>query len=360
MTMKPQSVEQVQQAVVRHERVMPVGRRTKPSLSLRSEKCVELEMTSLCGITEYEPGEFVFSAWAGTPLELVDRTLSDHAQYLPFDPPWVAAGATLGGTVAAGLSGSGRLRYGGVRDFLIGVQLVDGLGRLISAGGKVVKNAAGFDLSKLVVGSRGQLGVLTQLTFKVFPRPRHRVTAVVTCRGLEDALKTLVDLASGAWDLEALDLEPPATLHLRMAGHEQALVGRAEKLRSQLSQSVEWLDDDREPEYWARQREFDWLPSGSCLVKVPLTAAKIPALEQELSGRATVRRYSVAGNLAWLSWPEPGTIDELSALLEGCDLQGLVILGDATRVEVGRTRSDHFLARVRLAMDPEGRFRSEL
>ena len=89
---------------------------------------------------------------------------------------WVDAGATLGGTVAAGVSGPGRFRFGGVRDFILGVRFVDGQGRLLRMGGKVVKNCAGFDLPKFFVGSLGRFGVLAEVTFKVFPAPASRLT----------------------------------------------------------------------------------------------------------------------------------------------------------------------------------------
>ena len=110
--------------------------------------------------------------------------LAEHGQYLPFDPPLAAAGATLGGTVAAGLSGPGRYRYGGVRDFVLGVRFVDGMGNLVRGGGKVVKNAAGFDFPKLMVGSLGRLGVLAELSFKVFPQPPAFATLAVSYHGI--------------------------------------------------------------------------------------------------------------------------------------------------------------------------------
>src|SRR5436190_11409249 len=117
-------------------------------------------MRHLSGMMEYDPAEFTFTALAGTPLAVVQKELAGNGQYLPFDPPLAAQGATLGGTVAAGLSGPGRLRYGGVRDFIVGVQWVDGSGTVIRGGGKVVKNAAGFDFPKLFTGSLGRLGIL--------------------------------------------------------------------------------------------------------------------------------------------------------------------------------------------------------
>src|SRR5690606_8123830 len=97
-------------------------------------------------------------------------------------------GATLGGTVAAGLSGPGRFRYGGVRDFLLGVRLVNGQGEVVRGGGKVVKNAAGFDIPKLLVGSLGRFGVIVELTFKVFPQPEHATTLKAHYASLDAAL----------------------------------------------------------------------------------------------------------------------------------------------------------------------------
>src|SRR5439155_368623 len=128
-------------------------------------------LSRLSGIVEYEPSEFTFTALAGTPLKAIIAALAERGQYLPFDPPLADAGATLGGTIAAGLSGPGRVRFGGLRDFILGVRFVDGEGRILRMGGKVVKNAAGFDLPKFFVGSAGRFGVLAEITFKVFPRP---------------------------------------------------------------------------------------------------------------------------------------------------------------------------------------------
>ena len=128
-----------------------------------------LDTTGLTGIIDYSPDECVLTARAGTPSPRSAPCSPRMGQYLPFDPPLVDAVPRIGGTSPAGLSGSGRYRYGGVRDFLIGTRVVDGEGRLIRSGGKVVKNAAGFLLHHGMVGSLGRFGVITELTFKVFP-----------------------------------------------------------------------------------------------------------------------------------------------------------------------------------------------
>src|SRR5262245_57119285 len=136
---RPSSIADVQ-AQVREgarARLMVRGAGTKPALSIAREGVQTVDLSGLAAVTEYNPGEYTFTALAGTPVAQVQAMLAEHGQYLPFDPPLVERGATLGGTVAAGLSGPGRYRYGGVRDFILGVRLVDGSGQVVRGGGKV-------------------------------------------------------------------------------------------------------------------------------------------------------------------------------------------------------------------------------
>src|SRR5438105_916896 len=164
----PGSVGELVEAVRSLSRVLAIGASTKPRLS--AVDGVKLCTKRLSGIIEYEPSEFTFTALAGTRISEIAAALAERGQYLPFDPVLARAGATLGGTVASGLNGPGRFRFGGLRDFILGVKFVDGEGRLLRLGGKVVKNAAGFDIPKFFVGSLGRYGVLAEITFKVFPR----------------------------------------------------------------------------------------------------------------------------------------------------------------------------------------------
>ena len=147
--LQPETTGELQQIIKDHRQVLPVGRNTKPALSTALNGITQLEMGKISGIIEYEPGEYTFTAYAGTPVSEVQTELEKHGQYLPFDPLLVTAGATLGGVVAANTAGSGRYRYGGVRDFILGVHFIDGQGQLVRSGGKVVKNSAGFDLPNL-------------------------------------------------------------------------------------------------------------------------------------------------------------------------------------------------------------------
>src|SRR4051794_9908021 len=182
----PETLSELIDAVRSTPRLLAIGAGTKPRLS--AVDAVKLSTARLRGISEYDPSEFTFTALAGTPVREIAAALAERGQYLPFDPPLVEAGATLGGTVAAGLSGPGRFRYGGLRDFILGVRFVDGMGRLLRLGGKVVKNAAGFDVPKFLVGSLGRFGVLAEVTFKVFPCPPTALTIRIPVERISSAL----------------------------------------------------------------------------------------------------------------------------------------------------------------------------
>ena len=337
---RPASIAEVQAAVraaAPGARILTRGRGTKPPLSTPPEGAVALDVSGLSGISEYEPGEFTFTALAGTPIAEIDAALAEHGQFLPFDPPLVEAGATLGGTVAAGLSGPGRYRYGGVRDFILGVRYVDGAGEVVRTGGKVVKNAAGFDISKLMVGSLGALGVMVELSFKVFPKPEAYATLRVPHSTLDDALATLHRLTSSQMDFFAIDLTPTpdsAILEVRLGGLAAAFPDRLTRLGA-LTGGGDILMDAEDAACWRAAREFTWRPEDAVLVKVPVTPGRIARLEADLTGLANlsglaVRRYSAGGQVAWLSWP-PAALDGLDAALKALDLSGLVVLGQPGR-----------------------------
>ena len=136
-----------------------------------------IEMSAYSGIVAYEPRELVLTVRAGTPLAEVEAALAAERQMLPFEPPHFAGGkATIGGTVAAGLSGPRRPYAGAVRDFVLGARIVNGKGEDLSFGGRVIKNVAGYDVSRLMAGALGTLGAITEVSFKVLPRPSTEVT----------------------------------------------------------------------------------------------------------------------------------------------------------------------------------------
>lgn len=130
----------------------------------------------LTGIVDYQPKELVLTARAGTPLADIEAQLADQNQMLAFEPPHFGGGATLGGSIAAGLSGPRRPYAGAARDFVLGVRMIDGTGQPLRFGGQVIKNVAGYDVSRLMVGALGTLGLITEVSLKVLPKPAAEST----------------------------------------------------------------------------------------------------------------------------------------------------------------------------------------
>ena len=135
-----------------------------------------LSTTELAGISSYQPTELVVSARCGTPLADLEAALAEKGQCLPFEPPHFSAGGTVGGMVAAGLSGPSRAAVGAVRDYILGATLLNGQGEVLSFGGQVIKNVAGYDVSRLLAGSLGTLGVILEVSIKVMPVAPATVT----------------------------------------------------------------------------------------------------------------------------------------------------------------------------------------
>jgi glycolate oxidase len=352
-TFTPEEIRELRECVLEQRVLRICGAGTKPALTASNREAAILQTRKLCGMIDYEPTEFVFTASAGTPLSEIEKHLDREGQFLPFDPVLVARGSTLGGAVASGMAGPGRLRYGGPRDFVIGVKLVTGLGEVVSGGGRVVKNAAGFDLPKLMVGSCGTLGVLVELTLKVFPRPQEFRTLIVDCRSLEAALNTLHTAGCSPITFEAIDLKPPGFLMLRLGGRPGAVETRTAAAR-QLLGGGEVLSEADESAVWKEATEFEWVPDGWSLWKVPLSPTLIRELETALEGSGCRRRYSVGGNLGWLA-ADGGTTDLLETL-SALSLNAVPLFGGPGPDPAAPRRVSQFSARIKRALDPHGRF----
>ena len=135
-----------------------------------------LSSRALTGVVDYQPKELVLTARAGTPLAEVEALLAEQGQMLAFEPPHFGGPATLGGCIAAGLSGPRRPYAGAARDFVLGVRMIDGTGQPLRFGGQVIKNVAGYDVSRLMVGALGTLGLITEVSLKVLPKPAVETT----------------------------------------------------------------------------------------------------------------------------------------------------------------------------------------
>jgi glycolate oxidase FAD binding subunit len=254
------------------------------------------------------------------------------------------------------LSGPGRYRYGGVRDFILGVRFFDNQARLIRSGGKVVKNAAGFDISKLMVGSLGSLGTLVELSFKVFPRPLAYITLSANFPSIQNALDSLFQLITSPIEVLCLEIEPKTEsweLRIRLGGTPELFNNRIERLKQYIG-DVEILEGDAEAEYWEELVEFNWVPKEAILVKIPLTSKLVPELDTFLQQNEAVRRYSVGANVAWVAWSKP--LEILDQHLKEVQLVGLTILGSTNQTHLGVWESGSFYQRIKKALDPTGKW----
>lgn len=170
-------VEQVREALAAGAPVRIVGGDSKAFVGRRVHGA-PLAVAGHRGIVAYQPGELVITARAGTPLAELRSVLEEQRQMLPFEPPAFGPAATVGGMVATGISGPRRPWGGAVRDAVLGVKLINGRGEVLRLGGQVMKNVAGYDLSRLMVGAQGTLGVLLEVSIKVLPRPAMETTRV--------------------------------------------------------------------------------------------------------------------------------------------------------------------------------------
>ena len=354
-SLAPTTPAELAEAVRSQPRVLAVGARTKPRLSQVPEGVALLSTLGLRGIVEYEPDEFTFTALAGTSVREIGQALAEKGQYLPFDPMWLEAGATLGGTVAAGVSGPGRFRFGGVRDFILGVRFVDGLGRLLRMGGKVVKNCAGFDLPKFFVGSLGRYGALAEVTFKVFPSPASRLTLKLTTSGAEADAKMLTDAANSRWEPEALDLLPDGkTVCLRLAGPASALETISREILARWPGQA--LSAAKADTTWSELREFRWTHSGGALVKVAITPSVVQALDAAAHSLDGTRvHFSAGGNVAFVSLPSSVPPTALQERLRGLSLPAVCLLGNAP-LWCGTRTTTAISGAVKQALDPQNRF----
>ena len=335
---------------------MPHGNKTKSGLTNTTinTTATHIDLTGLSGILEYDPDEFVFTALAGTPIADISKTLSGHGQFLPFDPPWAGSGATLGGTVAAGLNGPGQFRYGGVRDFIIGAKFIDGSGQRLKGGGKVVKNAAGFDFPKLFVGSIGRLGILYELTFKVFPAPQAYMTLSFNLGNVQSALKAACSLAGSHFEPFAIDIIPPGRLEIRIGGNHQANEITAGLVEVFMNLPAQRSVGEEEKSIWSNLRDFTWAKE-NLLLKIALIPSMVCELDQALEKIDVPRHYSAAGNVAFID-TDRENLQAIDDKLKAMELSGIALRGDISNPRLGLQPARKAETIIQAAMDREGKF----
>jgi glycolate dehydrogenase FAD-binding subunit len=213
-------VEQVREATARGTPLRIVGGDTKRFLG-RHGTGAGLHTSGHSGIVSYDPAELVITARSGTPLRELEAALAARGQRLPFEPPSFGESATIGGTVACGLAGPARAAFGPLRDYVLGVRVLTGDGRVLRFGGEVIKNVAGYDVARSMAGAFGTLGVLLDVSLKVLPCPPSSRTLSLE-RNADDALAELGRLAGTAMPLTA-SCWCGGSLALRFEGTERTL-----------------------------------------------------------------------------------------------------------------------------------------
>lgn len=267
-----------------------------------------LDTTAYHGIVNYEPSELVVTVRAGTRLADLEATLAAQHQMLAFEPPHFGDGGTVGGCVAAGLAGPRRAAVGGVRDFILGAKIIDGRGELLRFGGEVMKNVAGYDVSRVLAGSLGTLGLIAEVSLKVLPRP----VTEATLRFAMDEAAALHRL--NEWGGQPLPVSATlwqhGVLHLRLSGAEAAVQAACARLGG------EALDDATAQALWTAAREQTLpgfaLEEGEVLWRLSLPSTA-PALG--LPGRQLVEW---GGAQRWLA----GAIDAQAVCARAVELGG--------------------------------------
>lgn len=284
-----------------------------------------IDISAHNGILYYEPTELVLTARAGTLLSDIKQCLDAHQQMLAFEPPTFSDQATLGGTIACNLSGPRRPYAGAARDFVLGCRIINGQGQILKFGGEVIKNVAGYDVSRLMTGAMGTLGILLDISIKIVPQPAHELTIK-----LEVDKGKAIQLMS-LWAQQPMPVSASchdgSHLYFRLSGSASAIKSAHNKMGGDLV--------DNGDDFWYRVREhkhafFDttkplWrlsLPSNTPLLGMDdknfidwggaqrwlvssMEAEKIRAITAKAGGHASLYRHQNSGIETFHPLPEP-------------------------------------------------------
>lgn len=309
----------VRQAAADREPLLVLGNGTKSGMLRPVQAARSLSTRNLTGITLYSPNELIISARAGTRLTEIEATLGEHGQHIIAEPPGMPPCQTLGGVLAANLSGPRRVAWGAMRDHVMGIRAVTGHGEVIRSGGRVLKNVTGLDLCKLLSGSHGTLGVITEITLKVLPGPEAVGTvalpgldATAGVAALSAALGSPYSVSAAAW----LPAEAAARISelagfgvsmtlARIEDFAASVAYRTERLRADLGHAdAELLDDTCSRAVWRAVRDLAPLPTGSddAIWRVSVRPSSGPVVLETLAEAIGARGYlDWGGGLVWLA-----------------------------------------------------------
>ncbi len=305
----PTTEEELSKAVAAADGALRiVGGGTRPIG--RTGAGTRLSAAGLTGITLYEPGAMTLVCRAGTPVSEIEAALAEENQQLAFEPMdhrallGTKGVPTIGGVVAANVSGPRRIQVGACRDHLLGVRFVDGSGQIVSNGGRVMKNVTGYDLVKLMAGSRGTLGILTEVSLKVMPKAPSRATLRLT--GLDDAqgLAAMTLAMRSPFDVNGA-ARVGGDVFVRIEGFDQSVAYRAERLSAELTDngSVEVVRDEAaQSEIWTGIRDVTALKNHNYVWRVAMTPSRLRLglLDGVLHGLAFDSVIDWAGAQIWI------------------------------------------------------------
>ena len=317
----------IQQAMAAQTRLELVAAGTKRHLGRAVAYDAVLDTSAMAGIIDYQPEELVLTLRAGTPMNIVESALADARQMLAFEPPSMTrilgeakqgVRGTIGGIIAANLSGPRRLTAGAARDFLLGFEAVSGRGELFKSGGKVMKNVTGYDLSKLMCGSFGTLGVMDEITLKTLPAPETSCSLLVGADTFADAVARIASifasphepgaaaiLPSAIAREEGADSGSPFTAVIRLEGIEASVTDRLGHLLDLTG--GEALAEANSVKLWRRIRDVQPIAEKPVDIwKVSCAPSDAPKVLAALDERLEVRVIADwAGGLIWIGGASP-------------------------------------------------------
>jgi len=299
-----------------------------------------LDMAPYAGIVAYEPKELVVTVRAGTKVRDLEAELASQRQMLAFEPPHFGDDATIGGTVACGFSGPRRPYAGSLRDFVLGARVVNGKGEDLSFGGRVIKNVAGYDVSRLMAGALGTLGVITEISFKVLPRPA--VESTLAFEMDEERATQQVNL----WAGQPLPLSATSwqegRLRVRLSGAPTAVAAAKAKMGGEPIDAGSYWED-------LREHRLPFFAQGGALwrLSVPQTAPKMPTPKPQL--------IEWGGGLRWTAGPVDAR--ELRSTVEKLGGHAAIFRGGNAAEGIFhplRPALAKIHGRLKLAFDPAG------
>jgi len=299
--------KQVQNAFEKKTALCIIGGNSKSfygRVDARSASAEALDVSGHLGVLNYEPTELVITARAGTPLQDIENLLEENGQMLPFEPPAFTDNATIGGTIACNLSGPRRAYAGAARDFLLGCKIINGKGEILSFGGEVMKNVAGYDVSRLMAGAMGTLGVLLEVSLKVLPKPEMESTQLFQCSAVE-ALDKIHDWSQTPLPLSASSYHD-SILRIRLSGATEAVKAAVDTVGGEAMAEAQ--------QYWQQLKEqrLDFFTGEKPLWRISL-ASDIESLGLPAEHDKDDCLYEWGGALRWLKSDIPAEVIQCSA-----------------------------------------------